>query len=289
MLAENFHHPVKGSIPMALFLGFSTAMLGISGFESSANFVEEQDKGVFRKTLRNMWLAVTIINPLMAFTLIAVLPVSDAAIHQEILLSHMGSVTGGSNLSILISIDAVLVLSGAVLTSFVGVSGLMKRMALDRILPQFLIKETKRGSSPRILILFFLLCASVLSITEGALGPLAGVYTISFLAVMVYFGFGNFLLKIKRAKLPRPEYSPPYIVAIAIFAVLAAMYGNVIVHPEYLVVTYSVLRRSESCKCKSAILSEGNSLLEVGEITYCVLRRSEPANAGSLFLQYSRL
>jgi amino acid transporter len=236
MLAENFHHPVKGSIPMALFLGFSTAMLGISGFESSANFVEEQDKGVFRKTLRNMWLAVTIINPLMAFTLIAVLPISDAAIHQEILLSHMGNVTGGSNLSILISIDAVLVLSGAVLTSFVGVSGLMKRMALDRILPQFLIKETKRGSSPRILILFFLLCASVLSITEGALGPLAGVYTISFLAVMVYFGFGNFLLKIKRAKLPRPEYSPPYIVAIAIFAVLAAMYGNVIVHPEYLVV-----------------------------------------------------
>jgi hypothetical protein len=89
--------------------------------------------------------------------------------------------------------------------------------------------------------------------------------------------------------LPRPEYSPPYIVAIAIFAVLAAMYGNVIVHPEYLVVTYSVLRRSESCKCKSAILSEGNSLLEVGEITSGVLRRSAPANAGSLFLQNSRL
>lgn len=61
--ADNFHTPVHGSITTALFLGFSTAMLGISGFESSANFVEEQKPGVFPKTLRNMWVAVTIINP----------------------------------------------------------------------------------------------------------------------------------------------------------------------------------------------------------------------------------
>jgi hypothetical protein len=38
-----------------LFLGFSAAMLGISGFESSANFVEEQ--GVFQ-TLRK-WAIVS--------------------------------------------------------------------------------------------------------------------------------------------------------------------------------------------------------------------------------------
>jgi len=31
-------------------------MLGISGFESSANYVEEQKEGVFPKTLRNMWV-----------------------------------------------------------------------------------------------------------------------------------------------------------------------------------------------------------------------------------------
>jgi len=33
----------------ALFFGFAAAMLGISGFESSANFVEEQADGVFPK------------------------------------------------------------------------------------------------------------------------------------------------------------------------------------------------------------------------------------------------
>jgi hypothetical protein len=48
----NWHLPVKsGSLVTALFLGFSAAMLGISGFESSANFVEEQQPGVFPKTL----------------------------------------------------------------------------------------------------------------------------------------------------------------------------------------------------------------------------------------------
>jgi len=236
ILFENFHFPVKGSIPIALFLGFSTAMLGISGFESSANFIEEQEEGVFRKTLRNMWIAVTVINPLMAFAIIAVIPINEVGEHKEVLLSYLGKITGGSTLASLISIDAVLVLSGAVLTSYIGVAGLMKRMALDRILPQALLKENKGGSSPRILIVFFLLCISVLFITNGDLAPLAGVYTISFLAVMAYFGYGNFLLKIKRAKLPRPEYAKPVSVGIAIFAILIAIYGNIKLHPEFLVV-----------------------------------------------------
>lgn len=236
IMSINFSQPIEGSIPVALFLGFSTAMLGISGFESSANFVEEQEPGVFRKTLRNMWIAVSVINPLMALVIIGVVPLIEVGAHKETLLSHLGNLTGGSNLATLISIDAVLVLSGAVLTSYVGVSGLMKRMSLDRILPQALLKENKSGSSPRILIVFFLLCVSVLFITNGELGPLAGVYTMSFLAVMAYFGFGNFLLKIKRTKLPRPEYAQPYAVAIAILAIIIAIYGNILMHPEYLVV-----------------------------------------------------
>ncbi|WP_312819947.1 APC family permease [Kaistella carnis] len=46
----NWATPVKsGGILTALFLGFSAAMLGISGFESSANFVEEQEPGGLQK------------------------------------------------------------------------------------------------------------------------------------------------------------------------------------------------------------------------------------------------
>lgn len=256
VFTTNFKMPVEGGIVTALFLGFCTAMLGISGFESSANFVEEQQKGVFRKTLRNMWIAVTVINPLMALVAIMVLPMAEVAQHKEAFLSHLGDKAAGNWMSMLISVDAVLVLSGAVLTSYVGVGGLIKRMTLDRVLPQFLLKENKRGSTHRILIVFFLLCLSVLFVTRGAIGPLAGVYTISFLAVMIYFGYGNFLLKIKRRALPRPEYAPAYVVAIAVFALVAALYGNIKMNPHYLVVflqyfvpailvIYLFLRRNE--------------------------------------------
>ncbi len=232
----NFSLPVKGgSITTALFFGFSAAMLGISGFESSANFVEEQQKGVFPKTLRNMWLAVSILNPSIALLAIAVMPISDVNNHANSLLSHMAMLTGGKWLATIISINATTVLSGAVLTSFVGVNGLMRRITLDRILPQFLLKENKKKSSYRILITFFLLCISVLFVTNGELAPLAGVYTISFLLVMMFFALGNLMLKIRRGRLPRPEYAASYIVVLALLAIALALYGNVKMNPEYLV------------------------------------------------------
>ncbi|NVO30994.1 APC family permease [Hymenobacter lapidiphilus] len=236
-LSLNFSAPVPGgSITTALFFGFSAAMLGISGFESSANFVEEQGPGVFSKTLRNMWVVVSFFNPAIAFLAIAVLPLATVGEHTETLLSYLGTTTGGRWLGILISIDAVAVLSGAVLTSFVGVSGLMKRMALDRILPQFFLKENKRQSNYVILITFFLLCMSVLFITNGELGPLSGVYTISFLSVMAFFALGNFLLKSKRPNLPRPVYAGILTVTVALISIMVALYGNITLHPDYLIV-----------------------------------------------------
>ncbi|MFP3670966.1 amino acid permease, partial [Priestia sp. SIMBA_032] len=81
------------------------------------------------------------------------------------------------------------------LTSFVGVCGLLKRMTLDRILPNYFLKENRKGSSYRIIIVFLVLCLSVLLVTRGDLESLAGVYTFSFLAVMALFGLGNLLLK----------------------------------------------------------------------------------------------
>ncbi|MEO7975591.1 APC family permease [Flavobacterium sp.] len=220
------------SILYTLFLGFSAAMLGISGFESSSNFVEEQKPGVFRKTLRNMWAIVSFFNPVIALLLIAIIPIAELGEHRESLLSYLGNTTGGAWLSWLISIDAVLVLCGAVLTSFVGVSGLLKRMTLDRILPNYFLKENKNGSNYRIIITFLILCLSVMIVTKGELESLAGVYTFSFLAVMALFGIGNLMLKVKRRKLPRPEKAKGAVVVIAIAFILLGFYGNVILNQD---------------------------------------------------------
>lgn len=220
------------SIAYTLFLGFSAAMLGISGFESSANFVEEQEHGVFPKTLRNMWAIVSFFNPIIALFLIAIIPIAELGEHKESLLAFLGNKTGGNWLSILISVDAVLVLCGAVLTSFVGVSGLLKRMTLDRILPNYFLKENKNGSNYIIIVSFLLLCISVLFATKGDITSLAGVYTFSFLAVMGLFGIGNLLLKFKRRKLPRPEKARGFFVVIAILFIVSAFWGNIILSQE---------------------------------------------------------
>lgn len=230
---ENWNSPVPGgSVWIAIFLGFSVSMLGISGFESSANYVEEQERGVFPKTLRNMWIIVSIINPLMAFFALSVVPAADVkVVYENTLLSHMAEVSGGAWLSLLISIDAVLVLSGAVLTSFVGVSGLLERMTLDRILPPFFLKRNKRGSSYRIILLFLALNISVLFITHGRVEVLAGVYTISFLSVMALFVIGNIFLKIRRSRLPRPEHASWISLVLALTGVSVALIGNIKMEP----------------------------------------------------------
>ncbi|WP_456377477.1 APC family permease [Lutibacter sp.] len=227
---ENWHLPTQnGSILNAIFLGFAASMLGVSGFESSANFVEEQKNGVFPKTLRNMWGIVSIINPLMAVFALALftIPMLQSDEFQNTLLIEMGNHVGGKWVATLIAIDAFLVLSGAVLTSFVGVTGLLERMTLDRVMPQFFLKKNKKGSSYRIIIMFFLLAVSVLLITNGNVKLLAGVYTISFLSVMALFGIGNILLKVKRNKLPRPEKASWVSILIAITAVIIALIGNI--------------------------------------------------------------
>ena len=219
--------PVGNDLLMAVCLGFSAALLGISGFESSANFVEEQDVGVFRKTLRNMLITVAIFNPLISVLSLNLLPMEEIISNKDHLLSDMAHLMGGNTFKMVIAIDAAAVLSGAVLTSFVGVTGLVQRMALDQCLPQFLLKKNRRGTSHRIIITFFLLCSSILLLTRGSLLSLAGVYTISFLGVMTLFGIGNILLKLRRKELKRTYRAGWMTIIVAILATTLGILGNV--------------------------------------------------------------
>jgi amino acid transporter len=221
--------PAGKDLLIAVSLGFSAALLGISGFESSANFVEEQDVGVFRKTLRNMLIAVAIFNPLTSILSLNLMPLAEIVGHKDYLLSEMAQMIGGQTFKLIIVLDATAVLSGAVLTSFVGITGLVHRMALDQCLPQFLLKKNRRGTSHRIIIAFFLLCSSILLVTKGSLLSLAGVYTISFLGVMTLFGLGDILLKTRRKELKRTYRAGWGTVIFAITATSLGLVGNIFI------------------------------------------------------------
>jgi len=227
----NWHMPPPGGLLHALFVGFAASMLGISGFESSANFIEEQKPGVFPKTLRNMWIAVALFNPLISLLSMGLVPLDEFAEHQTSLLAAMGDRSAGPWLATLVSVDAVLVLSGAVLTAYVGVTGLVRRMSLDRCLPQVLLKQNKlRGTNHWIILLFFFLSASIVAMTsedhEVKVDVLAGVYTISFLSVMALYAIGNILLKVRRGRMKRSVRATYPAVVVALIAVLVGLAGN---------------------------------------------------------------
>jgi uncharacterized membrane protein YphA (DoxX/SURF4 family) len=56
---EVYHHNLENDdtssdVAKKIFYGFGMSLLGITGFETSANYIEEQAPGVYPKTLRNM-------------------------------------------------------------------------------------------------------------------------------------------------------------------------------------------------------------------------------------------
>ena len=232
MLIENLR--ITTQLPLFLpfliliFLGFSTSLLGVSGFESSANFVEEQDRHVFKKTLTNMAISVTIINPLIAIIFLSLFDLHTIHTEAGYLLSFGGNLVGGFWLQALVVIDAFLVLCGAVLTSFVGITGLVARMTLDECLPQFLSKQNAKGSYARIIIAFFLMCVSILLVSKGDIPTLGGIYAIAFLAVMTMFAISNLILKKDRHDLKRKYYWPTYLVVFALLSTLIGLAGNMI-------------------------------------------------------------
>lgn len=222
----------QGGLLKTLFLAFSVSLLGVSGFESSANFVEEQAPSVFPKTLRNMAVGILVFNPLLALITLNILPLDQIIANKDFVLASSAVAMGGLAFLALVAVDAFLVLSGAVLTSFVGVTGLVHRMALDGCLPTSLVKENKRGAHPRIILAFFLLCVSILFVTRGDLLSLAGVYTISFLSVMTFFAASNLILRVNRPDLKRPYKAPFIFVVVALLSTFIGVMGNISIDPK---------------------------------------------------------
>jgi len=228
--------PQQGNYAADVYFGFCSALLGVSGFESSANFIEEQKRGVFAKTLRNMFFAVAFFNPVISVLSLGVLPlegiIASETSGENDLLAQMGKVSGGEWLSLWVSVDATIVLSGAVLTGYVGVGGLARRMTLDRCLPQFLLSENPLTKTCHFIIVgFFLITTSLFVIVNGQTTTLAGVYGIAFLGVMALFAVADMLLKYKRARLPRDHVTWWITALIALIAVSAGLIGNIVYDP----------------------------------------------------------
>jgi len=148
------------------------------------------------------------------------------------ILSIMAQTAVGPWLAKVVSIDAFLVLSGSVITSYVGIIGLARRMSLDRCLPQFLLQVNSfRRTNHWIIVVFFVVCSLLYLMVHGNVNALAGVYTIAFLGVMSLFAIGNMLLKYKRSSIPRAIRASWPAVAVALCSTLAGLVATIITNP----------------------------------------------------------
>ncbi len=233
-LKMNYHDGPYTSISRGIFYGYSAAMLGITGFETSANYVEEQKPGVYMKTLRNMWWLCTIFNIISTGLAVALCDINSVILQDKVptIVAVLAQEIGGDWFETWVSIDAFLVLAGGVLTSYVGVTGLVRRLALDRCLPQVFLNQNEwRGTNHWIILGFFLLCTSMYLALDHNVKSLGDTYSVAFLAVMGLFAFGLMLLKVKRSTLKSEVTASWLVTFLAIIAVCAGLVGAAMQEP----------------------------------------------------------
>ena len=252
---------------------------GLTGFETSANYIEEagpfearkaQMQGlgegvsegqsapmplpprrisVFERTISNMWWLVVIVNPIITTLSLGVLDLPTIMSSTNNILSVVGGRAGGDWLRKLVALDAIVVLSGGVLTSYVGVTGLIKQLASDRCLPSFLLhKNALFGSHHWIVAGFCVLTITLYSMTDGNVVILSGVFAVAFLLVLIMFALANMRLKFCRPRLPRGVEIGWLGVVLGFICMFIGLIGNCVVNPDliyyfgcYVVFFFSVI------------------------------------------------
>lgn len=231
-------HGLDSIAPASWLHGFAAAFLGITGFESAAQIVEELKTPTW-KTLRNVYLSIVCLvgltAPLTSYLCLILLNDSQLNIYQNNLLSGLAYVEGGQTLLNILVIDACLTLFAAVNTAYAGCIGLCTTMAKQGNLPGFLLNRWEHRFSwmhgyPLACILFMLLSLSMIYVLPGQVDNLGQVYGMAFLGVMIAFCLGVMLLRVRMPlKVARSPYRSKWVIKIGRLSIpLAALLGGIV-------------------------------------------------------------
>lgn len=196
-----------------LMYGFASAFLGITGFESAAQIVEELETPTLptvHKLYKTVIILVSLTAPAISFLCLILLSPLEIKDNLNYLLSGLAFKLGGKYLLTVIVIDATLTLYAAVNTAFVGFIGLAKTMAKQGNLPAKLLWRVAHiypqlKGYPLIAMPFALIALTMSAIVAGEVGLLAKVYEVAFLGVMLSFCIGVILLRNQPLKKGTPK------------------------------------------------------------------------------------
>ncbi|GAA5814005.1 hypothetical protein MFLAVUS_007495 [Mucor flavus] len=237
-----------GSTPVTMVLkGVCIGLLGVTGFESAENYIEDLKPGTFPKVMNNMFGFLFALNAPMTLLVTVLVPVPVIMANAANAVSVLGEYAAGgaSWLRIWIMVDAVIVLCAGVLTGLIGAIGLVQRMASDGILPKFfLLRNRITGSYQYIILVFLMLSITLFAIVGGDTTSLSGVFAVAFLGSLSTFAVANIMIKYKRGRLPRKSKESLFTDLLTLVALLASLIGNVIIDPEiakYFVIYFIVV------------------------------------------------
>jgi amino acid transporter len=213
--------------PSHFIHGFAAAFLGITGFESAAQIVEQLKTPTW-KTLKQIYMAVVVLvgitAPITSFLCLGLLDNSQIHDFKNSLLSGLAYVEGGKTLLFILVVDAALMLFAAVNTAYVGCIGLCTTMAKQGNLPAFFLRRWAHKypafqGYPYVCLTFMAVCAFMIAILPGQVDNLGQVYGMAFLAVMCSFCLGVIMLRLKMPlKVARAPYKTKWVIPLKTFA-----------------------------------------------------------------------
>lgn len=206
--------------------GFAAAFLGITGFESAAQIVEQLKTPTWR-TLKHIYLAVVLLvgitAPVTSFLCLSLLDAQQLTDFRNSLLSGLAFVEGGKPLLIVLVVDAALMLFAAVNTAYVGCIGLCTTMAKQGNLPAFILRRWADKfpllqGYPFVCLSFMVVCSLMICMLPGQVDNLGQVYGMAFLAVMCSFCLGVIMLRVRMpVKVARAPYKTKFVIPFKSF------------------------------------------------------------------------
>lgn len=201
--------------PHAFILGFASAFLGITGFESAAQIVEEIERPISRSVRRIYSTIVGLVSftsPMSSLAIVTLLPLDVIEANRNNLLSALASYQGGQPMLMLLVLNAVLTLFAAVNTAYAGATGLMTTMGQQGNLPgEVLYRWTARFPAlkgyPYVALPFMAVCLIMMAIFPGNVDQLGAIYGMAFLGVMISYCAGVVLTRLHHpGKVERAQY-----------------------------------------------------------------------------------
>ncbi|MEB3195720.1 MAG: APC family permease [Candidatus Sericytochromatia bacterium] len=188
----------------AVTMAFAAAFLGITGFESAAQIIEEIREPTW-KAIRKIYLTIVLLvsftGPLSSLLCIVLLSDADIARYKSAFLSGLAVYEGGTPMLYLLVANACLTLFAAVNTAFAGATGLMTTMGKQGNLPVLVLRQwgdrlPQLKGFPFVALPFGALCLLMMAVFPGNVDRLGEVYGMAFLSVMISYCAGVVLLRL---------------------------------------------------------------------------------------------